>query len=843
MGLRTRRLAWVLAPGFFALLTAVLSVADMFVPRPFDGVILEADAPGTRTVRQVVPGSGADRAGIRPGDLILGIDRSIILSTTRADQLLRSHRIGEAVPYLVSSGGRRFEVDVELGRRQIGGAEYLFVCLLGLVFFGVGAFVVVRQPRQPAARTFFTMCWLFMLFLVCRLRPASYSWVDTLVLNTGTMALLFLPGAFLHFFLIFPRPVWEWRRDPLSEVLGAVARFSRQLVPLYLLPPLVYVAIIIRSRLLGSPLALISGAPAANWWVMGAYMVLGLGALGLAGVHLPDPRQRRGAGLVFLGTVFGVVPFLLLAVAFPSFLHTERFLFYGVLPLILVPITFAYAIIRFQLLDIRVILRKSLLYTLTTAVVTALYALGIASFNLVVRGTELEASPFFPVVFALAIVLLFEPLRQRIQGPVDRFFFAERLRLQQAMVEMGEAFTVKFDPGAVVRELVDRLPGLLGLHFAALYRFSGNRLLREAGPSSLPEELERTELLRDHLQRYGSLVRLDGLSPLRLISPATEAALARLEQAGVEVVGLLASPRRPIGVVLLSAKSGQMPLEREELDLLRGLLQQASIALETSILLDERARQAELERELEIAAAIQSSLLPSSLAAANGWQVAAVCRPARAVGGDFYTELPGVEPSARAIAYGDVSGKSISGALMMMAAHEVLSALALINPEPERLLDLANERLYSLRGRSGSFAGGSYVALGYLAPVPGSGTLRYSLAGQPPPLLRRASGEVTELELPPHRLPLGALRRSGYSVLETRLGPGDLLLAYSDGVVDAQSPGEEFFGETRLVELLAGTTATDPGEMVDTVLAALDDFTRGHVPYDDLTLVAVQRTG
>ena len=72
------------------------------------------------------------------------------------------------------------------------------------------------------------------------------------------------------------------------------------------------------------------------------------------------------------------IAFIVLAVAFPSLLNTERFLFYGVVPLILVPITFAYAIVRFQLMDVRVILRKSLMYTVTTAVITAIYALGIA---------------------------------------------------------------------------------------------------------------------------------------------------------------------------------------------------------------------------------------------------------------------------------------------------------------------------------------------------------------------------------------------------------------------------------------------------------------------------------
>ena len=213
-------MAVLLAPGIVAFLIAALSVADMFLPRPYDGVILESDAPGSRVVRQVVEHSGADHAGIKPGDVIVGIDRQFLNSTTHAQQLLNRHRFGEVVPYLVRSGGHIFEVDVELGRRQIGDSSYLVACVLGFLFFVVGTFVVVRQPRLPATRAFATMCSLFLLFLVCRLRPASYSWVDSLVLTTGTVALLLLPGAFLHFFLIFPRPIWDWRHDPISRALG-----------------------------------------------------------------------------------------------------------------------------------------------------------------------------------------------------------------------------------------------------------------------------------------------------------------------------------------------------------------------------------------------------------------------------------------------------------------------------------------------------------------------------------------------------------------------------------------------------------------------------------------------
>jgi serine phosphatase RsbU (regulator of sigma subunit) len=293
---------------------------------------------------------------------------------------------------------------------------------------------------------------------------------------------------------------------------------------------------------------------------------------------------------------------------------------------------------------------------------------------------------------------------------------------------------------------------------------------------------------------------------------------------------------------LLSGKSGQTALEREEIELLRGLLNQASIALETNLLLDERTRQAELERELKIAASIQASLLPHHLEPASGWEVAAVCRPAREVGGDFYTELPGGVSGEHVLAYGDVSGKSISGALMMMAAHEVLNTLAVAHPDPEELFRLANERLYALRGdRRSGLQASSFVALGYLAFRPSIGTLRYSLAGQPPPMLRRNTSAVETLCMPEHRLPLGALRRGGHRVLEIELDPDDLLLAYSDGVVEAQSPEGDFFGEERLARALAEAPGSSPQDAVDHVLREIEVFTRGHTPYDDVTLLAARR--
>ena len=817
--------------GLAAFALAALSLVDMFLPRPYDGVVLETDVPGKLIVGDVVPGSGAARAGIARGDRIVGIAREVLVSERHAASLLRRQRIGESVPYLVAKPDGRREVTVRLGPRRIGSLVYVGAALLGFAFFAVGTFVLRRRPELLAARLFYLLSIVFLVFLVCRLRPASYSAVDGIVLQMGTAALLLLPGTFLHFFLVFPRPLWEGVAPPLPALANARLR-RRLLAAAYALPLVVYFYNLIWCMQRGSWI-LISGAPRASWWLLGAYMLAGLLALGANARRLTRSNEQRGVWLVFLGTLFGLVPFLVFTVGFPSVRHTERYLFYGVVPLGLVPLTFAYAIVRFQLLDIRVILRKSLFYTATTAVVTALYAGGIAAFNWFVQGSAAARSAWFPVLFALAIVLGLEPLRRRLQGPVDRFFYGELPRLQRAMVELGEALSADRDPAALVHELVEGLPRQLGLHFAALYLAEDGELRRAAGPDSLPPALPDSPELHRLLHGAG------GLAPLALLAGLAEGETAPLLQslgdAGVEVAAELASPRRRLGLVLLSARTSRLSWERAELELLRGLLAQAAIALETGLLLAERTRQAELEREMEIAASIQASLLPASLRFAPGWDVAVRCRPARHVGGDFFCELDHHDAEGNgsgALVYGDVAGKSVPAALLMMAAHEVLHSLALTHHHAEKLLALANRRLYQLRRRS-------FVALGYLAAAP-HGRLRYALAGQPALLLRRADGNVEELPLCRHRVPLGALADGEYPLAEVAIARGELVLGCSDGVLDARSPAGESFGAERLAGALAEAPA-DPTAAVDSILARLATFTRGQDPYDDLTLVAVAR--
>jgi serine phosphatase RsbU (regulator of sigma subunit) len=840
---RSRGLVSLLTFGVAAFLVACLSILDMFLPRPYDGVILDPDRSEI-VVRSLAPGSGADAAGVEPGDRIAGVGREVVRSASEVAQVLQSHKIGERVPYLLERGGTLHEVLVELGPRQLGTTSYLYACFSGFLFFFIGLYVLLQRLEESAggpSRVFFALCTLFMLFLVCRLRPASYSWMDGVVLNTGTLSLLVLPAAFLHFFLVFPRrlkltlvsPSESWEGSG-GRLLRVVERFVNESPSffrvLYLLPPLFFVLTLLLGSMFGVRIRLVSGAPISSWVLMGDYLVLGLLALLGSLLRAQEGRERRQIATVFIGTVVGVTPFLVFGVVLPSLLRTDRFLFWGVVPLVLVPLTFAYAIVRFHFFDIKVIVRKSVLYTLATAVVAGLYGLGIAASTLLFSGS----SPYFPLLLALAILAIFDPLRRRLQGPVDRFFFREVYDARRAVEEVSVGVAREFSIEGLENLLATRLSEIMHLEWAALYVREGKVLISQTAPPALPREIPARLLLVEELTRQDGPVRPGVLEPLKALDPESRHVLEQLGGAGLRMLIPLRTRGQLHAVLALGPKLSEEEFGSDDLQLVRTLANQGTVALENARLLRERTRQVELEKELEIARRVQFALIPPHLPSPPGWQVAASCTPARQVGGDFYDALANGGDGSVAFVVGDVSGKSVSGAMLMVAAREVLHTAALGGASPERLLEVANQRLYAPQHRL-------FVALAYLLVGPG-GTGVYALAGQPTPLVRRKRGAVEELPAPATRLPIGALRGVHWDLMPLSLEPGELVLVYSDGVTEARDVAGEPFGEERLQEVLAGVDG-EPQVVVDEVMRAVEAFTAGGEPYDDITLVAVRWLG
>lgn len=234
--------------------------------------------------------------------------------------------------------------------------------------------------------------------------------------------------------------------------------------------------------------------------------------------------------------------------------------------------------------------------------------------------------------------------------------------------------------------------------------------------------------------------------------------------------------------------------------------------------------------ELEVAKELQSGLLPEGAPSVDSYRFAHSYRTANEVGGDYYDFLP-LADGRLALVVGDASGHGMAAGLLMAIANATLKTALDVSPEPAQVLTILNRSLC----RTGSRR--AFMTMFYGVLTPEDGRLDYLSAGHPFPFLRRADGRIEELGR--GGFPLGMKGDLDLRVTSTRLEPGDLLLLYSDGMVEALDRAGRAFGFERLRGLLS--TAASPQAVHDRILADFDRFLDGEPLTDDLTLVVVSR--
>ena len=280
---------------------------------------------------------------------------------------------------------------------------------------------------------------------------------------------------------------------------------------------------------------------------------------------------------------------------------------------------------------------------------------------------------------------------------------------------------------------------------------------------------------------------------LELDSPA----LAELRAAGVRVIVPLVAQGELVGALYLGPRLSDQGYSTDDRTLLATLAAQAAPAIRVAQLVREQAVEIQarerLEQEMRVATLIQQQFLPRELPQLPDWQVAAHYGPARAVGGDFYDFI--ALPDGRiGIVVGDVTDKGVPAALVMARTQSVLRGEAPRLISPAKVLERANEILLP------EMPARMFVTCLYMVLEPETGRVVYANAGHNLPYVRTAGGVI---ELRATGMPLGLLAGMDYPEHEAVLAPGESVLLYSDGIVEAHDRAGAMFGFPRLRELMA----------------------------------------
>jgi serine phosphatase RsbU (regulator of sigma subunit)/pSer/pThr/pTyr-binding forkhead associated (FHA) protein len=300
---------------------------------------------------------------------------------------------------------------------------------------------------------------------------------------------------------------------------------------------------------------------------------------------------------------------------------------------------------------------------------------------------------------------------------------------------------------------------------------------------------------------------------------------------------LVTGDGKPFGVIQLDTQDRNKKFSQDDLNLLLGVANQASIALENARLYREVQERARLERDMQVAHQVQRSFLPQRMPNLPSYEFFAHYEPAQTVGGDYY-DFVTMGAKRLAINVGDVAGKGVAAALLMaklssdaryclLSENDVLSALARLNNlvcqgagQMQRFITLATVILDADNHSAMAFNAG------HMSPLLYNGT----------------TGTITEIvSRQDSGLPMGIMEDQAYTATQVALTAGDCLILFSDGVTDAESARKTAFGQKGLVASLKSDGPGNPRSLGERIVKAVKQHASGRAQNDDITLVCFGR--
>jgi sigma-B regulation protein RsbU (phosphoserine phosphatase) len=820
---------------------------EQYVSSPF-----ELDA-FTFKVTELEP--SADAAGLRKGDQVLNVNGRTLDGLTDYFGAVRRARVGDRLHVRV----RRFtpagqtEQDLTVPLRQftyVGftkGASPAYWYLL--VFRMATPFLCMLLGFWVAAvRVYDRAAWylLFVMLSVANLITDGRTILgneDSLqpFLTAFSVGLIRLgPIALAYFGITFPEPLAFDRNHPWVKwiLLGPV--LARAVFQAFML------GVILHHQTLAvqfQPVFHFIQAP-GDALELTAIAVFFL-SLFYKTFTAVKPDSRRRLLLLDTAAVAGLLPLLvgIIVCSVRGIPFQGWYAAVSIGMLFIFPVTMAYVIVVHRALDVRVVVRQGVQYLLATGGIGALQV--AISVGIIVAAANIGANTSVPQRVALISVgfLLLAGLRgfaQRLRAWIDRRFFREAYEADAILGDLAAKVRTMVQTGPLLETVANRVASALHVPRIAIL-LDGDGAFRPAyalGYGTTPDAClsDRSLTVRRLSKAQHALVEFDDAdSWVQLADDEERAALEKLRP---ELLLPLSLNDKVLGIMSLGPKRSEEPFSKADIRLLDLVAAQTGLALENGRLTEaigaEAAAREKRHRELELAREVQERLFPQEFPRLPGLDYAGACRPALGVGGDYYDFIR-ISDCGLAIAIGDVSGKGISAALLMATLRAFLRGQTI-----DRQTDLTavianlNRLVYE------SSAHNRYATFFFAVLDLSSRVLTYVNAGHNSPILFRAADAGDALRLDDGGSVVGLLPNGSWVQGQVMLEPGDLLVAFTDGVSEAMNASDEEWGEEGLMGAVQANRSAPAPVILEGIMTSADEFVAGFPQYDDMTLIVMR---
>lgn len=435
------------------------SKESQFVP-PYDGVLWTEHGANIVADRVDPHGPGA-QAGIKPGDRLAAINGHQVPTT--AAVTFRMYQVGawHSPSYSIMRGPYSFDVSPALVPAQRNSNDWLR--LIALTYLGIGLYVLFRRWTASGSTHFYIFCVTSFILYAFHYtgKLNSFDWT---IYWGNAAAWMLQPALFLHFALVFPEK-------------HELVRKHKWLIPTVYVPGLMLLAFHVTSRLLSQASEML------RWQIDRiemAYLLAYFIAAALVLIHsyraADRPILRQQLKWVTRGTVLAIVPFAIFyAIPFLLGKMPSNSMKVSVLSLGILPLMFGYAIVRYRLMDVDLIFKRGMIYTLAAAAIAGTYFTVVALVGLLVHSRLPSAGGAGLVLAIVITALLFDPVRKWIQGRIDTLFYRQRYDYRHTLIEFGRELSAETDLHKMLTAIVDQLSRALMVDRMAVFVAEGEQ--------------------------------------------------------------------------------------------------------------------------------------------------------------------------------------------------------------------------------------------------------------------------------------------------------------------------------------------------------------------------------
>src|SRR5271165_645501 len=450
---------------FLAVILALLSVAAVIFAwinfqkesefvAPYDGVWWVEDGSHLRAERVDVDGPG-QKAGIKKGDHLVAVDGRNVTDVGSFTRQL--YRVGVWTKANYSLMRQGVPLDAPLIPTPFDRSLYGGERLIALVYLGIGMYVLLRRWTAPRSTHFFIFCLVSFIFYSFHY-TGKLNDFDWIVYWTNVGAWLLQPALFLHFSLVFPERKRLVNRRPW-------------LVPAIYVPGMLLLAAQICAVALFQPSEILRwNLDRVSMSYLAAYFVLAAYVLWHSYRHAETAILRQQMKWVTRGTILAVAPFTVFyVIPYLSGSVPTLGMRFSVLSLVFLPLTFGYAIFRYRLMDVDLIFKRGMAYTIAAGAITAAYFAAVGLASELFHKSFPSAGPVGLVIAIAVTALLFDPYKNWVQDYLDKFFYEKRYDYRKTLIEFGSDLNSETDLDNMLTSIVDRLSHTLMVDRLAVF--------------------------------------------------------------------------------------------------------------------------------------------------------------------------------------------------------------------------------------------------------------------------------------------------------------------------------------------------------------------------------------